>query len=164
MSRASRMLVIAPHPDDKILGTGGTMAGFARAGGEVTVLTVAAHRPPLYPEQVHLTTVSEAWRAHALTGVKESVFFDNPAVLLGEIPAPDFNKSNADVVRRVEPDIVLMPYPDRHVDHRLIFDAAPGGHPPSRTGRRLAAGLDHSRNSNRNPSPSSQDSHRHVTI
>lgn len=124
MSRASRMLVIAPHPDDEILGTGGTMAGFARAGGDVTVLTVAAHMPPLYPEQVHLTTVSEARRAHALTGVKESVFFDNPAVLLGEIPAPDFNKSIVDVVRRVAPDIVLMPYPDRHVDHRLIFDAA----------------------------------------
>ena len=124
MSRARRMLVIAPHPDDEILGTGGTIAGFARAGGEVTVLTVAAHMPPLYSKQVHLTTVSEARKAHSLTGVRESVFFDNPAAQLGEIPAPDFNKNIADVVRRVEPDIVLIPYPDRHVDHRLIFDAA----------------------------------------
>jgi LmbE family N-acetylglucosaminyl deacetylase len=28
------------------------------------------------------------------------------------------------VVEEVKPHIVLMPYPDRHVDHRIIFDSA----------------------------------------
>lgn len=119
-----RMLVIAPHPDDEILGVGGTMIRFARSGGELTVLTVAAHMPPLYPKEVHQRTVREAKKAHALVGVKESIFFDNPAVMLGEIPTHEFNASIKSVVDRVEPDVLLMPYYDRHIDHRYVFDAA----------------------------------------
>jgi LmbE family N-acetylglucosaminyl deacetylase len=53
MQTDRRLLVIAPHPDDEILGVGGTMARFAHSGGQVTVLTVAAHKPPLYPPEVH---------------------------------------------------------------------------------------------------------------
>lgn len=119
----TRMLVIAPHPDDEILGAGGTIARFAAAGGDVTVLTVAAHMPPLYPREVHEQTVSEARAAHAIVGVRESIFFDNPAVLLGDIPVPRFNGAIKEVVDRVRPEVLLVPYYDRHVDHRLVFDA-----------------------------------------
>lgn len=118
-----RALIIAPHPDDEILGCGGTMARMAQEGIAVSVLTVAAHMPPLYPESIHKQTVDEARKAHKLVGVKESIFFDNPAVLLGNIPAPEFNGSIQEVVNQVAPQIILIPYPDRHVDHRLIFDA-----------------------------------------
>ncbi|HAC64474.1 MAG TPA: PIG-L family deacetylase [Cyanothece sp. UBA12306] len=119
-----RMLVIAPHPDDEILGVGGTMSRFASKGGEVTVLTVAAHMPPLYTEEIHQQTVAEAHKAHKLVGVKESIFLDKPAVLLSQIPVPEFNQSIFEVVRKIKPDILLIPYYDRHIDHRLIFDAA----------------------------------------
>ena len=125
MSTSSlRMLVIAPHPDDEILGAGGTMARFTQAGGELTVLTVAAHMPPLYPQSAHDTTVAEARRAHAVIGAKDSVFLNRPAVLLGEIPIPEFNKQIMQVVADVRPHVLLVPYYDRHVDHRQIFDAA----------------------------------------
>jgi LmbE family N-acetylglucosaminyl deacetylase len=129
------MLVIAPHPDDEILGAGGTMARFARSGGEVTVLTVAAHMPPLYSSAVHERTVAEARRAHAIIGVRESVFLDNPAVFLDRIPTADFNKQIYDVVARVEPDILLVPFYDRHVDHRRVFDAAQVAARPVGAGR-----------------------------
>ena len=43
---AKRMLVLAPHPEDEILGVCGTMTRFAWAGGEMIVLTVAAEMPP----------------------------------------------------------------------------------------------------------------------
>jgi len=122
-NRSPKMLVVAPHPDDEILGVGGTMVRFASAGGEITVLTVAAHMPPLYPEKVHQQTVAEARKAHALIGVKESIFFDNPAMLLGQIPIHEFNARILEVAQKVEPDIMLVPYYDRHLDHRQIFDA-----------------------------------------
>ena len=118
------LLVIAPHPDVEILGCGGAIARFAALGGSVTVLTVAAHMPPLYPKEMHEQTVNEAKKAHAVVGVENSIFFDNPAVLLGEIKTPEFNGAIFKVVKEVEPDVVFIPYPDRHIDHRLIFDAA----------------------------------------
>src|SRR5438128_11187354 len=117
-----RLLVVAPHPDDAVLGAGGTIARFARAGGQVTVLTVAAHMPPLYPAEVHERTIREAQRAHALLGVGESIFLDHPAVLLDETPLWKFNSSIQEVVDRVEPHVLLMPYFDRHIDHRQVFE------------------------------------------
>lgn len=118
-----RMLVVAPHPDDETLGAGGAIARFAQAGGDVTVLTVAAHMPPLYPPEVHRRTVEEARQAHAVLGVRESIFLDNPAVLLGELPVPQRNRAVLEVVERVKPQVLLCPYYDRHVDHRHVFDA-----------------------------------------
>ncbi len=130
-----RILVIAPHPDDEILGVGGTMGRFARAQGEVTVLTIAAHMPPLYSEETHQQSFAEARRAHALIGIKESIFLDYPALLLNEISTSDFNASILNVVRAVMPDILLIPFFDRHIDHRLIFEAAMVASRPVGVGR-----------------------------
>ena len=135
--RGKKLLVIAPHPDDEILGCGGSIARFAALGGEVSILTVAAHMPPLYPEQVHEQTLNEAKKAHAVVGVKKSIFFKNPAVLLNEIKTPEFNGAIYNVVKNVEPDVVFIPYPDRHVDHRLIFDAAMVATRPVGIGRKI---------------------------
>jgi N-acetylglucosamine malate deacetylase 1 len=130
-----RLLVIAPHPDDEILGAGGVMARFARAGGEVTVLTVAAHMPPLYPAAVHEQTVAEARKAHALIGIARSIFLDNPAVLLGQIPLAEFNGALQRIVDEVQPQVMLIPFPDRHIDHRQVFEAAMVAARPVRTGK-----------------------------
>ncbi len=116
------MLVVAPHADDETLGPGGTIARFVHAGGEVTVLTVTGDLPPVYPRGVWEMTVDEARLAHAVLGVKHSIFMDNPAVTLGQIPAHELNEKILTVVREVAPDIVLVPFFDRHIDHRLVFD------------------------------------------
>jgi len=132
-----RMLVIAPHPDDEILGVGGTMTRFTRQGGELSILTVAAHMPPLYSKAVHETTIAEAKQAHAVVGAKQSIFLDQPAVLLGDIPVPEFNQRILEVVQAIEPDILLIPFYDRHVDHRQIFDAAMVVSRPVGVGKRI---------------------------
>lgn len=118
-----KVLVIAPHPDDETLGAGGTIRRFADAGCDVVVLTVAAHMPPLYPQEVHETTVRESKAAQAVLGVKDSIFLDKPAVLLGDIPVAEFNSLILDQVKATAPDILLIPFYDRHIDHRLIFEA-----------------------------------------
>lgn len=122
--KRKHLLVIAPHPDDEILGVGGTMAKFAASGDEVTVLTVAGHRPPLYTEAVYQQTVREAREAHAIIGVKRSVFLDLAATTLGLMKTHELNAQIAAVVQDVRPTTVMVPYPDRHVDHRLVFDSA----------------------------------------
>jgi N-acetylglucosamine malate deacetylase 1 len=117
------VLVIAPHPDDETLGVGGTIRRMAASGYRVTVLTVAAHMPPLYDKEVHETTVRESRAAHEVLGVSESIYLDKPAVLLGNIPVHEFNGLILDHVSRIAPEILLMPYYDRHIDHRLVFEA-----------------------------------------
>jgi N-acetylglucosamine malate deacetylase 1 len=118
------LLVIAPHPDDEVLGCGGVLHQASRAGARTGVLTVAAHRPPLFTDAVHATTIREANAAHALLGVTWSRFLDHPAVFLDRAPTHEVNQQVLDAVREFEPDVVLIPFPDRHVDHRRLFDAA----------------------------------------
>jgi N-acetylglucosamine malate deacetylase 1 len=133
-----KVLVIAPHPDDETLGAGGTIRRFGDSGYEVTVVTVAAHMPPLYSEEVHQTTVRESRAAQEFLGVNESVFLDRPAVFLGDIPVHEFNGLIGNEVNRVEPDILLIPYPDRHIDHRQIFDACMVAARPVGAGKKIA--------------------------
>jgi LmbE family N-acetylglucosaminyl deacetylase len=121
---SERILVIAPHPDDEILGVGGAIAKHAARGDHVTVVTVAGHRPPLYTEDVYQRTVREARKAHELVGVATSHFLDIPATMLGNEPVHVFNAKIVEAVRDAKPDIVLVPYPDRHVDHRIVFESA----------------------------------------
>ncbi|MCG8545133.1 MAG: PIG-L family deacetylase [Alphaproteobacteria bacterium] len=133
-----RMLVIAPHPDDETLAVGGTIAGFAAAGGDVTVLTVAAHMPPLYSDAVHQQTVEEARRAHAVLGVAKSMFLDIPAVFVHEQPHHELNGKILGAIEETEPTVLLMPYPDRHVDHRVIFESVMVSARPVGTGQSIA--------------------------
>ncbi|HMB78368.1 MAG TPA: PIG-L deacetylase family protein [Kiloniellaceae bacterium] len=120
---AEDLLVIAPHPDDETLGAGGTVARAAAAGMTVTVVTVAAHMPPLYSEAVHAQTLAESRKAQAILGAAEPRYLDIPALSLGEMPVAQLNGAIAEAVGDLRPSVVLCPYPDRHIDHRLIFDA-----------------------------------------
>lgn len=100
------------------------MARFAKVGCRITVLTVAGHRPPLYKETIYRQTVREAKAAHRLIGVAESIFLDIPATMVAAVKTHKLNAQIVDVVRRIQPGAVLVPYPDRHVDHRIVFESA----------------------------------------
>lgn len=107
-----------------MLGCGGTITKLAAMGVDVTIITVAAHMPPLFTEEVHQQTIQEAKKAHQLMGVKNSVFIDLPAVCLDKDPVYVFNQKIHDAVFDVNPDILFIPFYDRHIDHRQIFDAS----------------------------------------
>jgi len=119
-----QIVVIAPHPDDETLAAGGTIARFADAGVEVSVLIVSGHLPPLYPPAAFETTRAEAEKAFKLLGVKRWHFEQVPATKVHELPVADLNGRILKFVRQVNPEVVLLPFPDRHIDHRTIFDAS----------------------------------------
>ena len=132
-----RALVIAPHPDDETLGAGGTIKKLADAGWQVSVLTVAAHMPPLYSRDVHEGTVREAQAAHAVLGVSESTFLDNPALSLTTMPLAELNAMIHGQIERSQPDALFIPFYDRHIDHRCVFDACMVAARPVGAGRHV---------------------------
>ncbi len=123
MKNKKRVLVVAPHPDDETLGVGGTIAKYSAQGDEVFVLMVSGHLPPIYSRKAYEETVSEAYSAFSVLGVKESEFLEIPATMIGDQPLHEVNARISKVVNDFNPHIVLCPYPDRHIDHRLVFES-----------------------------------------
>lgn len=132
-----RVLVVAPHPDDETLGAGGTIAKLSRQGADVAVLVVSGHMPPLYQPGLYEETVAEAKRAFAVLGVKASRFLDIPATMVAQKPVHELNGQVMAFVKEIEPHIVLCPYPDRHVDHRAVFDSVMVAARPVGVGRAI---------------------------
>lgn len=122
---AVRVLVIAPHPDDEVLGPGGTVARLARDGAEVHVVIVTKATPPLYDEEYLARSRESAKAAHDVLGVKATHFLSFPAAALDTVPHSALNAELRAVVVDVAPDTVLVPFDgDVHMDHRLVFASA----------------------------------------
>lgn len=117
-----RTLVIAPHPDDEVLGAGGTMARLAAEGEDVFVAVVTAGRPPAYSADAVAAIQAEAKRAHEHLGVRETYWLNQPAAQLAETPTAALNAAIGDVVREIGPKTLLVPFVgDIHIDHQRVF-------------------------------------------
>lgn len=117
-----RIVVIAPHNDDEILGVGGTMAKLAKQGHEVVVCEVTAG--DLKDEMVQLQK-KEAIKSHDLLGIYKTVFMDLPVVGLKEMSTKELNSAFFKTIKELNPDIVFLPHKgDMHIDHRMVVEAA----------------------------------------
>lgn len=119
-----KVLVIAPHPDDEILGCGGTMIKHIEAGDEVFVCIATKGCLPLFsPESVEKVR-NEARRCHKLIGVKKTFFLDFPAAMMEKVERYEMNGKVLDVIREVQPDIVFIPHwGDMQKDHQMVAEA-----------------------------------------
>lgn len=120
-----QILVIAPHPDDEIIGVGGTIAKRAKAGDEVYVCVVTKGQEPMFRREFIEQGRRECREADARLGVKETFFLDFPAVMLETVPRYEFNGKIAEVVQKIKPDEVYIPHRgDMQIDHQMVVDAA----------------------------------------
>ena len=122
--KRDRILVISPHPDDETLGMGGTIAKLIKSGSEIFILTVSGHLPPLYKEEDYKQTVEEAKNAYNYLGVKNFDFLEVPATMVNDLPSHELNNMIFKAIKDFIPDQVFIPFPDRHIDHRAIFESA----------------------------------------
>jgi len=131
----SRVLVIAPHPDDEVLGVGGTMARLAHEGHDVFVSIVTRGDHSMFDPPLIEQGRQEALAAHRLLGVKDTIFLEGfPAALLDTVPHSQLNEALAKVLHNVKPDILFIPFcGDIHLDHRLVFESALVAARPSST-------------------------------
>ncbi len=116
-----KVLVIAPHPDDEILGCGATMARFAKEGHEVYVAILTKAGPPLFSVAQVEQGRKEALLAHHLLGVKETFFRDLPAAELDRVAHAEVNQVIGALIKEIQPEMVFIPFiGDIHLDHQSI--------------------------------------------
>ena len=116
------VLVIAPHPDDEVLGCGGTIARLADEGHDVYVVIVTKAGPPLFDEAMVAQGRADALKAHALLGVKKTFFCDFPAAHLDMLPHQEVNSALLKLINELQPNMVFIPFwGDIHLDHQYVF-------------------------------------------
>lgn len=115
------VLVIAPHPDDEVLGVGGTIAKYVKGGHDVYVCIVTKGQDE---EQVKIGR-AEASKAHDVLGIKETVYLDFPVVGLRETAVSVLNAKFLELVNMIKPHIAFIPHKgDMHVDHTEVANSA----------------------------------------
>ena len=124
----SKILVIAPHADDEVLGCGATMAKASAKGDEVYVLictNASVGAPELFSAETIKLIRSEALEAHKLLGVKDTFFLEFPAPALDQYPRYKMSNEMATVIKKTGVDTVYIPHRgDCHKDHAIIHDCA----------------------------------------
>jgi len=120
-----RVLVVAPHPDDEVLGCGGVMARHAAAGDEVHVVVVTRGHPDVFsPESVEQVR-NEMGKAHRVLGVHSARFLDFPAPRLDTVPRHAVADSIFGVLQELQPHTIYVPHHgDMHFEHGLIYEAS----------------------------------------
>ena len=121
----TRVLVLAAHPDDEVLGMGATIALHMSRGDDVRVVVVTDGSSTQYPGDAATRErkEQEALRAAAELGVEDYVHLDLPDMRLDTVAHVELNGVVEEHVRGHEPEIVYTVQPDVNLDHRMLFDA-----------------------------------------
>jgi N-acetylglucosamine malate deacetylase 1 len=121
----TRVLVIAAHPDDEVLGMGGAIALHTGRGDTVRVLVVTDGSSTQYPgdSEIRARKEEEALRAARELGVEDYVHLDLPDMRLDTLAHVDVNRVVEEHVRDHAPAVVYTVHPDVNNDHRVLFDS-----------------------------------------
>jgi LmbE family N-acetylglucosaminyl deacetylase len=119
-----RILVIAPHPDDEVLGCGGTIKKYTEKGDEVFLIVATKGYKPDWSE-TFLKNIKK-WTASAAKklGIKEVFYLDFPTAKLDTVPQKEINDVILQYLKKISPQILFLPhYGDVSKDHCLIFES-----------------------------------------
>ena len=122
----SRVLVIAAHPDDEVLGMGGTIAMHAvKRQDAVRIVCVTDGSSTQYPgdAEKRVQKEEEARAAAAELGVTDYVHLDLPDMRLDTLPHVDVNRVVEEQIDEFGPTVVYTVHPDVNRDHRALFDS-----------------------------------------
>ncbi len=120
----NRVLIIAPHADDEVLGCGGTIARYVDNGDDVHVLVTTMGDPQMYPREVQEKLHQELGAAHDVLGVSSVQFLEFFAPKLDTIPGYKLAGAIDGVIRSLQPNIIYLPHRgDLHSDHQAVYQA-----------------------------------------
>ena len=128
---ADSVLVVAAHPDDEVLGCGGTIARHADAGDQVQVLIVAEGATSRQQQRDRIQAGDElsalalaAQKAGSILGAVGVELLDFPDNRLDSLDRLDLIKRLEESIERHRPQVVYVHHAgDVNVDHRRLHEA-----------------------------------------
>lgn len=128
MSRERQnILVVAAHPDDEVIGVGGTILHHASAGDAVYVAVLTEGTSAQYPddwEQIAARKKEQTLKVAELLGVTKVFTGDFPELRLDALPIFEITRFLEKVAAQVKPNIVYTHhFSELNRDHRTAYEA-----------------------------------------
>lgn len=125
-----KILVVAAHPDDEVLGCGGSIARHVEEGNRVYTLilgegvTSRYKKRELADKKELFDLKAQAGDAASVLGVKRVFFSDFPDNSFDSTPILKIIKEIEKIKEIVKPSIIYTHhYGDLNVDHRVVYNA-----------------------------------------
>lgn len=120
-----KVLVIATHHDDEVLGCGGVIARHVSHGDQVAAVVVTRGDPELFSEAYVQAVREELRAAHQVLGISRVEFLDFPAPKLDVVPIYKLADAIVRTIRDSQPTTMYIPHRgDIHGDHQAVYQAA----------------------------------------
>ena len=124
------ILIIAAHPDDEVLGCGGTIARLAREGYDVYIAILGEGITSRYRqrEQANQELVkalhNQSRQVAELLGAKDLFLYSLPDNRFDTVPLLDVIKIIEELVERLQPQVVFTHHGgDLNIDHVVVHRA-----------------------------------------
>jgi len=115
------ILVVAAHPDDELLGCGGTLAKHKSQGDIITSCIVCEGESMRGISQNDGKYIQEA---ASVLGIKNTVHLKMPDQKLDTLPIVDITKKIEKVIEKYKPDVIYTHHHnDVNKDHEIVFNA-----------------------------------------
>ena len=130
-NQAKKILIVAAHPDDEVLGAGATMARWAAEGSEIFTLLLGdgeTARQDINTQSARTKAVVDrqdsARKANRVLGVKDVFIYEFPDNRFDSVPLLEVVQVVEKIKSQIKPDVVLTHYEkDLNVDHRVTCQA-----------------------------------------
>lgn len=126
MDFGKKILIVAAHPDDEILGVGGSIPLFKKNGARVDVVIITDGSSTQYAGNVEVleSKHKEAEKAAGILGVDKIYQWSFPDMRLDTVPHVDINKALESHISEGQYDCVFCQEPgDINMDHRKVYDS-----------------------------------------
>ena len=119
-----KVMAVAAHPDDEVLGVGGTLAGHAARGDEVKVVIVSEGGSSRYDHGQQTLLAKNAGEAQVVLGVRHLQLLGLPDQKLDAMPLIEVVRAIEATVADFAPDVVYTHhFGDLNRDHRVVCEA-----------------------------------------
>jgi len=118
------VLNVAAHPDDELLGQGGTVARHVQAGDRVTTLIVCEGSSVRYSQESAKEIESDSRKANEILGVQDLRFLELPEQALEDLQLIDISQRIETMLTKIRPEIIYThAATDLNRDHRILLEA-----------------------------------------
>lgn len=120
-----KVVVISAHPDDEILGAGGTLIRHSLAKDEITwIIATQISKKQDFPEEKRLKRRKEIKQIKEALGISKVYELGHPTMTLDSGDLQKLIPQIAQVFQDFKPErIYCLNRSDAHSDHRILFDA-----------------------------------------